>query len=419
MDIASISCSQCHHDLGTLLNLWTQIGKSYISPVVHTCTALDVTPDGAIKHGEKGTIVENCRVQQVICTLCRSVLGSKCLGSAVNHVLQEGSLLFRVSSIHIKDPNGHDTIRPIIERALSLKNPPSHASQDDNGAPSYKEYDREQGAAEHPGIECILDKIDAQGEQIERLDTAGIQVVASLDRSLQQIGETIRIMKDDMTCAKRELLNNSNKTRELANDVLSTQTEVEKVKRTLQPLIVESHLEQERLSIDAAISEAKVSLGVEFSSMCDTYLETADLLESKLENMQRDLKEFRNTAHAALLESKTNFEDIAALKSELGHLRQDLALERSSKSSSTNTAFTSHEVDIITSNITKIGNKASQIEPLQMELELLKSRMQRIEAQAAGWQREPPASTGGKQLQQNLLPDPDWGPKNYQGWDRR
>ncbi|KAI1369333.1 hypothetical protein F5Y08DRAFT_151179 [Xylaria arbuscula] len=216
-------------------------------------------------------------------------------------------------------------------------------------------------------------------------------------------------MKDDMTCAKRELLNNSNKTRELANNVLSTQTEVEKVKRTLQPLIVESHLEQERLSIDAAISEAKVSLGVEFSSMCDTYLETADLLESKLENMQRDLKGFRNTAHAALLESKTNFEDIAALKSELGHLRQDLALERSSKSSSTNTAFTSHEVDIITSNITKIGNKASQIEPLQMELELLKSRMQRIEAQAAGWQREPPASTGGKQLQQNLLPDPDWG----------
>ncbi|KAI1369332.1 hypothetical protein F5Y08DRAFT_151183 [Xylaria arbuscula] len=89
MDIASISCSQCHHDLGTLLNLWTQIGKSYISPVVHTGTALDVTPDGAIKHGEKGTIVENCRVQQVICTLCRSVLGSKCLGSAVNHVLQE------------------------------------------------------------------------------------------------------------------------------------------------------------------------------------------------------------------------------------------------------------------------------------------------------------------------------------------
>ena len=59
MDVVSICCSQCHHGLGTLLNLWTQIGKSYISPVVYADAALDVRLDGAIQHGEKGTIVDN------------------------------------------------------------------------------------------------------------------------------------------------------------------------------------------------------------------------------------------------------------------------------------------------------------------------------------------------------------------------
>lgn len=234
--------------------------------------------------------------------------------------------MFRAASIQIENPKSHDTIKPIIQRTLSLKNPPSHGSRNENDTASfYKNDGHEQAADENPVFNHLLNKIDAQGERVELLETAGLQVVASLNRSLQHIDDNIGIIKDDMTQTKRELSNNSSYTRKLANDVLTSQTEITEVKRALQPLPVKGHLEKEQLSIETSITEAKTSLRVELGDMCEAYLQKANLFGSKLENIQQDLKVFQTTAHAALLVSNTNIEEIAALKSELDRLKQDRA----------------------------------------------------------------------------------------------
>ncbi|KAK5624490.1 hypothetical protein RRF57_000206 [Xylaria bambusicola] len=416
MDCVLIRCNKCHHHMGVLTNLWSQIGKNYISPVVYVHDALDVTPDGAVKHGAKGTIIDNCRVQGIICAQCRSVLGSKCLSSTVNHALSiwlqydntdgfRSSLLLRVPSIQIMDPNTHDTIEPMIQRLLSLKNPlKNDDSHDDNESSTfYKDHSHKQTVTEDSNFNHLLDKIDAQGERIELLDTAGIQVVASLDRSMQYIDEAIRNLKSEIALTKKELSNSSDRTRKLTNDVCSTKSEIEEVKRTLEPLTTQNHIQEERLGIEDKITEAKASLRVEIGAMSEIYIQKVNLLESRLQNIQRDLKELRNTAQVALLASDTNAGEIAALKVEIVRLRQGIALERSSRSSSTNSVFALHDVDILTSNITKIGNKASQVEPLQMELELLKSRIQRMEAQASEWQKEPLASPPQKDPQHSLV----------------
>ncbi|KAI1425382.1 hypothetical protein F5Y12DRAFT_784656 [Xylaria sp. FL1777] len=405
MEVVSIFCSRCDHALGGLLNLWTQIGKGYISPVVQAEAALDMSPEGPVQHGEKGTIVDNCRIQGLVCAQCRSTLGSKCLSSAVNHVLHEGSLLLRISSVRIMNPNGHVAIKPNIQRVLSLKNPPVHDSQDDDHSSAFSEdYSHAEAADENPRLSHILHKINAQGEKIEKLDTTGYQIVASFNQSVQHIDETIRNLKNDMAQVTGDLSDNSSKTRRLTDDILTAKTEIKEIKKVLQPLSTQSHLEREPSSIKNAAVEANASLRAEFNGTLEKQQQKLNVLGSEIENIGRDLKGFQSlleaaqaTANAALSASNANTQEIIALKTELEQTKQELALERSYKSSSSNPVFASREMDILTSNITKIGHRASQVETLQMEFELLKGRVQRMEAQAPTWQRD---STTGLQRQE-------------------
>ncbi|KAI1280065.1 hypothetical protein F5Y07DRAFT_22497 [Xylaria sp. FL0933] len=409
METVSISCSRCYHHLGALLNLWTQIGKGYISPIVQAELPLDTRPEGAIQRGEKGTIVDNCRVQGLVCTECSSTLGSKCLSSAINHVLHEGALLLRTSSIQIKDPIRHTTIEPIIQRVLSLKNPPVRNSEDDGPSSTFFEgYNHEQAANEDPQLGHILSEIDAQGEKLEQLDTAGYQIVASFNQSVEHMNQAIRNLQNDMTRMTGDLSSNSAKTRSLTDELLSTKTEIKDIRRALQPLTAQSHLEREPYSVKDAVVEASASLRIEFDDTWGKHQQKLNLLGSELENIQRNLMSLRTllenaktTANAASSTSSTNTEEIAALRTELGQLRQELAHERSYRPPSTHPAFIPHEMDILTSNITKIGQKASQIETLQMEFELLKGRLQRMEAQAPAWERKPTADLQRQEPQQS------------------
>ncbi|KAI0448523.1 hypothetical protein F5B21DRAFT_105281 [Xylaria acuta] len=409
METVTACCSQCEHRLGSLLNLWAQIGKRYISPVVH---ALDISPEGAVQQGETGTIVAGCTIQNVVCSQCRSVLGSKCLSSAVNHVLHEGQLLLRTSSIQIKDLDGHGTVQPTIQRLLNLKNPPTdevrpegNSEDNDHVSRSSENCNRRQATNGIPKLDHILSKIDAQGEEIERLDTAGYHIVASFNQTVQRIDEDVENLKNEMVQMTGDLSDHSTKTKGLADDIMSTQTEIKEIQKTLQPSAAHSHFGQESPPTRNAAAEANASWRVELCDKWEKHQQQLNLLGTKLENARQDLDDFqasfesaRTTAKAALLASKANTEDIVALKAELQHLRQELALERSYKSSTTSPAFSIREIDILTSNITKIGQRASQVETLQMEFELLKGRVQRMEAQttsqkgpAISLQREEPA----------------------------
>ncbi|KAI0442109.1 hypothetical protein F4803DRAFT_384201 [Xylaria telfairii] len=389
METVTACCSQCEHRLGSLLNLWTQIGNTYISPVVQHALALDISSEGVIRHGEIGTIVDGCRVQTVVCNQCRSVLGSRCLSSAVNHVLHEGQLVLQASSIQIKGLDGHGTIQPTIQRLLNLKNPPSDEVRPE-GAGNYNQRQATDGI---PELDLIVDEVDAQREKIERLNTAGYQAVAFFNHVVQQIDEKVRNLNNKIVQVTDDLSGHSTKTKGLADDILSTRTEIKEIQSTLQSLTAQS--QQESSSVRNIITKANASLRIELCDKWGKQQQQLNLLEPKLESARQDLEDFqasfestRTTAKATLLASKANAEEIVALRNELQHLRQELALERSYKPSTTNRVIAASEMDILTSNITKIGQRASQVETLQMEFELLKGRVQRMEAQTTTSQRD-------------------------------
>jgi hypothetical protein len=58
MEIITFTCKGCGSSIGNLTNLWTQIGKSYFSPIVDPHHGPDINPHGPLRSGEKGTLVE-------------------------------------------------------------------------------------------------------------------------------------------------------------------------------------------------------------------------------------------------------------------------------------------------------------------------------------------------------------------------
>ena len=51
-------CRKCSATIGLFVNLWTQIGKSYFSPLIDPEDELAVRSEGAVRIGEQGTLVE-------------------------------------------------------------------------------------------------------------------------------------------------------------------------------------------------------------------------------------------------------------------------------------------------------------------------------------------------------------------------
>lgn len=58
MDRVTCKCAKCDAKLGSAVNLWTQIGKKYITPVESTAyDKFSVTTSGAIRSGDPDTLV--------------------------------------------------------------------------------------------------------------------------------------------------------------------------------------------------------------------------------------------------------------------------------------------------------------------------------------------------------------------------
>lgn len=58
METINICCRGCDNPLAQYTNLWTQIGKSYFSPIIDPLEGPVIESHGPLRFGEKGTLVE-------------------------------------------------------------------------------------------------------------------------------------------------------------------------------------------------------------------------------------------------------------------------------------------------------------------------------------------------------------------------
>ncbi|KAI0852503.1 hypothetical protein F5Y00DRAFT_273117 [Daldinia vernicosa] len=189
----TIYCSRCRTALYMSTNLWNRIDEGYITPVaspkfgVSTCVAQGGFPTillrGPIRFGRGYTVLANCHLQDISCFGCRAVIGFGCLQAPERHVLKDGQLFFRPSSIMLIQADGYDTnpytgmiVGPIIQKTLSMEEPP-HAYHDTPTTPSSS------GRSTHAGMSNgdnstiqgqvpnhLQAQIDASREEIQRLN---------------------------------------------------------------------------------------------------------------------------------------------------------------------------------------------------------------------------------------------------------
>ncbi|KAI1109171.1 hypothetical protein F5Y14DRAFT_433524 [Nemania sp. NC0429] len=342
MELMRVNCSTCNGQLNDmLLNFWAQIGRDRISPVIQPKCPWNIGPANIMRQGEKGTILESCRVQEVLCKWCRSILGSECISSPVNHLLHKGQLLLRTSSIQVKDFHGHVTYVPVITRKLNFR-----TRLDNNLQPrdyyryGYKNYRQLMG--ESPEISHVLENIDAQREDIKRLDVVGGQVETSLSLAMHHIKNELRKLEMEMTQMTDRSSETSTRNGSLKKDAPSAKAEIGKTKRAIRPLVAQRQLEQKSSSMRNTIGKVGTSLRIESSNNWRKHQQRLNLLKSELESIRFGSKELQvllerahTTAKTALAASDWGTEKMGALEAEMLHLGNKLEAKRSYKPSST------------------------------------------------------------------------------------
>ncbi|KAI0385808.1 hypothetical protein F5Y04DRAFT_157173 [Hypomontagnella monticulosa] len=391
MDRVVCSCKRCAQRLGQFANLWIKIGKSYISPVIDNGDGLAITLTGSVRLGEEQTLVDHCHLRDVACINCHAVVGLRCLDTPVNHVLHENQLFLRLSSIAITTWDG-EPVEITIQRTLKLKEGSNNRFTDTNTSTASEAdndtYADHEGPSEMHGqlLDHIQAQLDAQREDIQRLNRSGYQMVSSFDNAVLRIEGEIKKLKNNMTDLRDELGGSLSKTASIQNNLTSLDNELGKVKDMLQTKSTYEDLEQELASASKAIADVRLSLSNDLAKSTKQQQENHDLVTSDLNRAQRDLSRMREdlddtrkTSRENVSTAKAYAKEVLSLRAELKELREELAQERARKSQPKDPVFPSQELDILTTSITKIGQRASHVETLQMELELLKGRVQRME----------------------------------------
>ncbi|KAI1213977.1 uncharacterized protein F4807DRAFT_207625 [Annulohypoxylon truncatum] len=391
MEKVVCSCASCNEYLAEFFNRWIKIGKSYISPVIDTDEIFPGAPTGAVRLGEKETLVENCHLQDIACS-CDAIVGLRCLDTPVNHVLHDGQLFLRLSSIKTRAVNDHKLVDIKIQRTLKLREASHSGSTTANTPPASEDSANmpmdHDGPSEIHGhlLDHIQDQLDAQREETQRLNRAGFQMASSFDNAVLRIEGEIKKLKDGMGDLRDERETNCNKIDAIDDNVAQLRIIVDDVKNASQNKSAYTRLDEELASAKQAIADVRLSLNNELDKSTKRHQRKHETLTSDLNAVRLNLGAMRDeldgtkkTINKRISAENIHGTEIASLRAELKELREELAKERSQKTFPRGSMFPSREIDILTTNITKIGQRANQIETLQMAFELLKERVQRME----------------------------------------
>ncbi|KAL2132579.1 hypothetical protein VTI74DRAFT_3634 [Chaetomium olivicolor] len=356
METIFCECKKCDAPIGRFSNLWTQIGKSYFSPVVEPEDDLAVKCKGNVRIGERGTLVEECRLQDIVCGNCAALLGLRCIETPVNHVLDENQLLLRLASVDLLDSEGQE-IEFAIKRVLSV-NEPSRVRNPNVPGPS-------QGAgfaSSFPSavqLQQLQTDLRNQKEDIKRIDSNGFRIVSVLDKRTSRI--EAEVMKQGGALDSFNLAIEG-----LRKELVSIKEEDGKASRAARGTTTLAALEGRVASLNRKCEEV--------TTLSARLQQDIHELKSKLSQQHQDIEHLRSEIRGSITTAE-HAEDMASVRVEMAQMRRQMEEAFWSRGTGwADTAFPSKELEVLTSNIAKIGNRASQVETLQMELEILKGR---------------------------------------------
>ncbi|KAL7932180.1 hypothetical protein V8C35DRAFT_281799 [Trichoderma chlorosporum] len=385
MELVAVRCAKCDSKLGNLVNLWTQIGKKYITPVAYVEDKSDadqIAATGAVRIGDPDTLVEGCELRDAECSKCRANIGQKCMTSPSNHIFASGQIIFRLASISLKvAADLRRKAEPKIQRTLQLRGQPAaaqgkpsplngKATPQKEPSPSRDRFD----------IMQIQTDLEAQQDEIQRIGAAGFQVISTLNSTVARFEAQMRQLSDSVASVRRDGEGQQ-------ADIKSLKTQMSDAKRSSGSDAVIARLDQQLQTTDRVVSELRQIIQkskVESATLrVELTAAQKEIAEVKKTNarLEMDADEAKQVAQEGIATSKLYASEVASLRREIAQLRSEIGQENTHHASmDEDPSITSHQLDILASNISKIGNRASQVESLQMEFDLFRTRIQRLEA---------------------------------------
>ncbi|KAM0254767.1 hypothetical protein ACHAQJ_006424 [Trichoderma viride] len=357
MDLVAVRCAKCDSKLGNLVNLWTQIGKKYITPVAYAEEKGDadkIAATGAVRIGDADTLVEGC-----------------------------GQIIFRITSIGLKLATDlRRKAEPKIQRVLQLRGQSAAVQEkplpvngkatppQNESSPSRDRFD----------IMQIQADLEVQQDEIQRIGAAGFQVMSNFDSTVVRLEKQMRQLSESVASVRKDGEGQQ-------ADIKSLKTQMSDAKWNGQNDAVVARLDQQLQTTDRVVTELRQMIQKSKSETTSLRSELTaaqkEIVEVKKANarLKKDADEAKQVAQEGIATSKLYASEVSSLRREITQLRSELAQENDHHHSSVDEdpSISSHQLDILASNISKIGNRASQVESLQMEFDLFRTRIQRLE----------------------------------------
>lgn len=303
-----------------------------------------------------------------------------------------GQVIFRIASIVFKaGTDGRRKAEPKIKKVLKLRGDPPVTNGPKDAPPTPEEPRTNFDSRSHPSNESQRDNapemaqlqavLDAQREDINRISATGYQVVSSFETAVARVEQQVQQLRDSIDGVRKEGEGQRDDLRSLKSDLAEVKWESENNS-------VVSRLDQQLQTTDRVVTELRHAIGTNQMEVADlreelsTTKEQLDHTNEENTRLKQQLDDTTTVAEEAVVVSKEYASEVTSLRRDVKQLRAELSKERSNPPRPDNTSFSSHELDILASNISKIGNRANQIESLQMEFDLFRSRVQRLESRA-------------------------------------
>lgn len=209
--------------------------------------------------------------------------------------------------------------------------------------------------------------IEEQREDIKRIDKDGFKMVSALDTRILRIEDKMGKFTDALSSLRRDFGN-------IKESVVSFRTELSHAKQTSQDVAAIAGLEGKLNATDTALVEVRQELST-----------LEGRLKKELSSLRTEVRQCRQGVEELKVDIQDRVSahdyanDMTTLRAEMSQMRRQMDEMRSRGAERAVAPFPSKELDILTSNISNIRNRASQVETLQMEFEILKGRVERVE----------------------------------------
>ena len=282
--------------------------------------------------------------------------------------MPRNQILLRLASVELLDSDGRE-IEFAIKRVLTV-NEPSKANK-------AKFPDPSQGgsASTFPSateLQQLQTDLHSQREDIRRIDSNGFRIVSALDKRADRIQGDVMKLRGTVPGLQRDIGT-------LQKELGSIKVEVGKARAFAQNSAALVGLEDRLVSVTSTARE----VGEQLATLNDQFQKEIGKLRSELGQQQQEMEDLKSEVRGSV-SVEDHAQDVVNLRAEMAQLRRERDETRAHETTRAHAAFPPRELEVLTSNIAKIGNRASQVETLQMELEILKGRVERTEASRQG-----------------------------------